>query len=106
LITGASTQITFVSPNATHDLFNISLSNTEYDIYSHSYLCYGTEQVRLIYLGQIVNKAKGSLLINDPCLQDGYVQNLSYNAIFSAYCVQNQYAPLPSLDKSATYSFM
>lgn len=84
----------------------MSLLNTEYDIYSYSYLCYGTTQLRLIYLGQIANKAKGSLLINDPCLQHGYVQNLNYTDIFSTPCAQNQYAPLPSLKESATYSFM
>ncbi|CAF3644356.1 unnamed protein product [Rotaria sp. Silwood1] len=103
---GASTQISFVSPNAINDRFNMNLFNTEYDIYSHSYLCYGTEQLRLIYLGQLVNNANGSLLINEPCLQNGYVQNLTYDKLFSTPCARDQYAPLPSLNKSSIFSFI
>jgi adenosinetriphosphatase len=106
LVTGASTQISFVAPNAAHDVYNLTLFDTEYDTYSHSYLCYGTEQLRLIYLGQLVNKANGSLSIDEPCLQDGFVQNLTYSDIFDTPCAQNQYAPLPDLNTSSTYSFM
>jgi hypothetical protein len=98
--------MSFVSPNATNDLFNMSLFDTEYDVYSHSYLCYGTEQLRLVYLGQIVNKANGSLSIDDPCLQNGFIQNLTYDAIFSTPCNRNQYTPLPDLNTSSTYTFM
>ncbi|CAF4437913.1 unnamed protein product, partial [Rotaria magnacalcarata] len=50
---GASTQISFISPNATNDRFDMTLFDTQYDLYSHSYLCYGTEQLRLLHLGQL-----------------------------------------------------
>jgi hypothetical protein len=106
LIAGASTQLSFVSPNATDDRFSMNLFDTEYDIYSHSYLCYGSEQTRLVYLAQIVNTANGSLPLIDPCLQEGYIQNLTYNEIFGTACARNQYAPLPDLNTSSTYSFM
>jgi len=106
LISGASTQLSFVSPNATDLLFNMTLFNTEYNVYSHSYLCYGTEQLRLIYLGQIVNQANGSEIVEDPCLQDGYIQNLTYTAIFDTPCARDKYAPSPTLNISSTYSFV
>ena len=97
--------MSFVSPNATNDRFDMNLFNTEYDIYSHSYLCYGTEQLRLIYLGQLVNKANGSTAIDEPCLQSGYIQYLNYSSIFDTPCARDQYAPLPDLNISSTYSF-
>jgi hypothetical protein len=84
----------------------MSLFDTDYDVYSHSYLCYGTEQFRLTYLAHIVNKANGTNLINDPCLQEGYTQSSNYSSIFSTPCAQNQYAPLPVLNISSEYSFM
>ncbi|CAF4029346.1 unnamed protein product [Rotaria sordida] len=103
---GASTQFSFIAPDAMHDRFSMNLFNTAYDIYSHSYLCYGTEQLRLIYLGQLVNNANESLIINEPCLQNGFVQNLTYDDIFSTPCARNQYAPLPSINKSSIFSFI
>jgi hypothetical protein len=106
LIVGASTQISFVSPNATNDRFDMNLFNTEYEVYSHSFLCYGAEQIRRIYVGQIVNKANGSLLLYDPCLQDGYIENLTYSYIFDTPCARDQYAPLPDLNTSSIFSFV
>jgi hypothetical protein len=84
----------------------MNLFGTEYDVYSHSYLCYGTERLRYIYLGQIVNEGNGSLILDDPCLQNGYIQNASYNEIFDTPCARGQYAPLPYIDTSSNFSFM
>lgn len=84
----------------------MNLFNTEYDVYSYSYLCYGTDQFRFIHLGQIVNKANGSEIFEDPCLQDGYIQNITYSDIFNTPCARNQYAPSPYLNTSSTYSIM
>ena len=103
---GASTQISFVAPNATSDLFSMNLFNTYYDLYSHSYLCYGIEQTRLIYLGQLVRRANGSAIIVDSCLQMNYVQNRTYNDIFGTPCARDQYAPPAGLNTSSVYSFV
>lgn len=80
----------------------MNLFNREYDVYSHSYLCYGGDQFRLTYLGDLVNKANGSSIIEDPCLQFGYNQNLTYDNIFSTACNQNQSVP-PSVNASSTF---
>ena len=73
----------------------MNLFNTNYDVYSHSYLCYGQEQTRLIYQGQLVQQANGAVLINDPCLQTGYSQTISYNVINNTACaiIQRYVAP-------------
>src|ERR1700722_2009459 len=88
---GASTQLSFIAPNATSELFTMNLFNTNYDVYSHSYLCYGQEQTRLVYQGQLVQQANGSTLINDPCLQTGYSQTISYNVINNTACAANRF---------------
>ena len=103
---GASTQISFIAPNATDDRFTLNLFDTDYDIYSHSYLCYGTEQMRFVYLGRLAHEVNGSLSIDDPCLQTGYVQNYTYNNLFGTPCARNQYASLPDLNPSTVFSFM
>ncbi|CAF0888067.1 unnamed protein product [Adineta steineri] len=103
---GASTQLSFISPDALYHRFNMSLFNTDYETYSHSYLCYGAEQFRYVYLGQMINAMNGSQLINDPCLQNGYTQNFTYNTIFSLPCVQNRSAPLPYINTSSTFTFI
>lgn len=106
VITGASTQLSFTSTNAEIDRFTMNLFNADYDVYSHSYLCYGTEQFRWVYLANLINQANGSTVTNDPCLQEGFVDDVSYDEIFGTPCVRDRYAPLPSLDTSLNYSFV
>jgi len=106
LIVGASTQISFVAQNATNDRFDMNLFNTQYEVYSHSFLCYGAEQIRRVYVGHLVNQANGSLLLDDPCLQDGYIENLTYSYIFDTPCARNQYEPLPDLNASSIFTFV
>ena len=84
----------------------MSLFNTQYDVYSHSYLCYGNEQFRLTYLANIVNKANGSNEIIDPCLQEGYTQRSNYSLIFSTPCARDRYAPSPTLNDTSEYTFV
>lgn len=84
----------------------MNLFNADYNVYSHSYLCYGTEQFRYVYLANLINKANGSEATNDPCLQDGFVDYISYDRIFGTPCARGQYAPLPGLNTSANYSIM
>ena len=106
VIIGASTQLSFTSKNAKMDWFTMNLFNADYSVYSHSYLCYGTEQIRWVYLANLVNQANGSAVTNDPCLQNGYVDDVSYDEIFGTPCARGPYAPLSSLNTSSTYSFV
>jgi hypothetical protein len=69
----------------------MNLFDTDYAVYSHSYLCYGQEQTRLIYLGQLVQQGNGTDSIDDPCLQSGYNQTISYSVINNTACAANRY---------------
>ena len=82
----------------------MNLFDTNYEVYSHSYLCYGTEQFRLVYLANLINRANGSNATNDPCLQEGYVDYVGYDEIFGTPCNKGQYALLPGVNAWSNYT--
>jgi hypothetical protein len=84
----------------------MNLFDTNYDVYSHSYLCYGHEQMRLLQLGQLIKQANGSDSIDDPCLQHGYTQNMTYDDLFGTACARGLHAPPADFDSSTTFSFV
>ena len=82
----------------------MNLFNTDYKVYSHSYLCFGQEQTRAIFQAQLVQGANGSVVINDPCLQPGYVQNLSLSTLINNACVQGGFVVPTNLTANTTIS--
>jgi adenosinetriphosphatase len=82
------------------------LFDTNYDVYSHSYLCYGHEQSRLVFLSHIVKETNETLSIDDPCLQSGYIQNMTYDELFSTACTPEQHALPVGFNKSEIFSFV
>ena len=105
---GASTQITFIAPNASKERFTMNLFNTTYDIYSYSHLCYGQEQIRYIYLYRKISNINSThWIIDDPCLQSGYVQNITYNKLMNKICVhQRSSKQIITVNTSQIFSFM
>jgi hypothetical protein len=84
----------------------MDLFTTIYDVYSHSYLCYGQEQTRLIYQGILVQQANGATLIDDPCLQSGYNQTMSYSTINNTACSIQQYVAPANFNSTTNVIFM
>lgn len=103
---GASTQMSFVSPEAVQENIMIPLFETSYPIYSYSYLCYGTEQLRLMYLSQLIRRSTKSSIVRDPCLQKGFNQTMTYDDIFSTACARGKYAPPTELSRSSTFTLV
>ena len=83
----------------------MNLFDTDYDVYSHSYLCYGQDQLRLIYQGQLVQQANGLILIDDPCLQSGYIQNISYSSISGTACAIGRLTTPTGVNSSSLITF-
>ncbi|CAF1187298.1 unnamed protein product [Adineta ricciae] len=98
---GASTQLSFIAPDATSEHYNLDLFGIDYDVYSHSYLCYGEEQARLVHQGQLVQEANESYSIDDPCLQYGYTEEKSYEDLFNTACARGKHAPSEGLNTGA-----
>jgi hypothetical protein len=105
ICTGASTQISFIASEAILEHYSLDLFDKNYDVYSHSYLCYGQEQTRLIYQGQMVQQANGQTLIADPCLQSDYNQTISYSVISQTACAINRYVAPASFNTTTNVTF-
>lgn len=102
---GASTQLSFHAPSALQDRYTMELFDQQYDLYSHSYLCYGIEQVRRVYLGSLIIRSAPSLTVQDPCLQRNYTQNRTYSDIFGTPCAKFLGEIPTSLDPTSTFTF-
>ncbi|XP_038638093.1 ectonucleoside triphosphate diphosphohydrolase 2-like [Scyliorhinus canicula] len=104
---GASTQITFVPTTEKaedhENEVNLRLYGQDYKVYTHSYLCYGRDQVMKRVFSKIIS-AKGykSDIIN-PCMPQGY--NISYpqEFIFSSWCTANESGPSYSPKQTVTF---
>lgn len=51
---GASTQITFTSSKAAQHSSKLKLYGTKYQLYTHSYLCYGKKEAERRFYAQLV----------------------------------------------------
>ncbi|XP_017515031.2 ectonucleoside triphosphate diphosphohydrolase 8 isoform X1 [Manis javanica] len=99
---GASTQITFVpggpildkSTQATFRLYG-----TEHSVYTHSYLCFGRDQVLGRLLAGLVQSSRAPV-IRHPCYHSGYRGSLAPAPLYESPCVH--IAASPDLTRNLT----
>ncbi|XP_058549388.1 ectonucleoside triphosphate diphosphohydrolase 8 isoform X2 [Neofelis nebulosa] len=92
---GASTQITFVPggpilDKSTQTTFR--LYGSEHSVYTHSYLCFGRDQMLSRLLAQLVQSSSGPL-VRHPCYHSGYWATLSPAALYESPCVHTAAPP-------------
>ncbi|KAM4624168.1 ectonucleoside triphosphate diphosphohydrolase 1 isoform 2-T5 [Polymixia lowei] len=90
---GASTQISFVSDHydGSESLSNsvtFRLYGNDYNLYTHSFLCYGKDQVLRLSLAQ--QTKSGPSTITDPCFHTGYSESRYYAALYDSPCVSER----------------
>ncbi|XP_050967800.1 ectonucleoside triphosphate diphosphohydrolase 8 [Labeo rohita] len=87
---GSSTQIAFTPKEPVKNpdsSFNLQLYGYKYELYTHSYLCYGQDQA-LRQLQVYLHKTAGSSsVISHPCYHVGYSLNLTLNDLYNSPCV-------------------
>ncbi|EDQ86543.1 uncharacterized protein MONBRDRAFT_28117 [Monosiga brevicollis MX1] len=107
---GASTQITFQVPAATHleasDRFDMTLFGLDDVLYTHSYLCFGVNAARDRLTAQTIVAERGgvipqnnTIVIPDPCRPIGTYHGYTWaeiDALRSSYCTEQ--FPLEGLD--------
>ncbi|XP_005097515.1 ectonucleoside triphosphate diphosphohydrolase 2 [Aplysia californica] len=88
---GASTQITFMPLKGTTmpEGFGrvLQLYGTNYTVYTHSYLCYGVQQVTNRILAALFQEHVNETQIEHPCLPSGFNTTKTYKEITASPCV-------------------
>ncbi|CAF1598217.1 unnamed protein product [Rotaria sp. Silwood1] len=104
---GASTQITFTYKHNISDepvpaeyITNITLFNTVYSPYAHSYLCWGKSEAFRRYRARLLNSALNidpknissstPFLIHDPCFPRGLNDSTTPASLFRSPCTANE----------------
>ncbi|XP_072413404.1 ectonucleoside triphosphate diphosphohydrolase 1 isoform X3 [Chiloscyllium punctatum] len=106
---GASTQITFVPGEkieSEESALKMRLYGKSYNIYTHSYLCYGKDQALKLLLEKLDNgqgdKAVGRRsrispeitdngTILNPCFNKGYIRTINVTELFNSPCTSAQH---------------
>uniref|UniRef100_A0A3Q3X7J5 Ectonucleoside triphosphate diphosphohydrolase 1 n=1 Tax=Mola mola TaxID=94237 RepID=A0A3Q3X7J5_MOLML len=87
---GASTQISFVSDKyngseSPSNSVNFRLYGNDYNLYTHSFLCYGKDQALL--MTQAKQTQSVPEMLNDPCFNPGYTAIKNYSKIYDSPCL-------------------
>ncbi|KAM6951410.1 ectonucleoside triphosphate diphosphohydrolase 1 [Aplochiton taeniatus] len=88
---GASTQISFVANEAAESPDNsvtFRLYGNDYNLYTHSFLCYGKDQALRLALAH-QNEVSTSV-VEDPCFHPGYRVLKTYSELYNSPCVSDR----------------
>ncbi|KYO27106.1 ectonucleoside triphosphate diphosphohydrolase 1 isoform X2 [Alligator mississippiensis] len=89
---GASTQITFVpeqeQSESQENSLHFRLYGKSYNVYTHSFLCYGKDQALRMKLVRDLQNAETARL-QDPCFHTGYERNVSIRDLYASPCTAN-----------------
>uniref|UniRef100_A0A4W3JMB7 Ectonucleoside triphosphate diphosphohydrolase 2 n=1 Tax=Callorhinchus milii TaxID=7868 RepID=A0A4W3JMB7_CALMI len=89
---GASTQLTFETTKSMENpnsLMVLKLYEHEYKVYTHSYLCYGRDQVMKKVMFQMMKQQFGPQVMN-PCMPTGYQTNRTLGFIYNSPCIKEE----------------
>ncbi|XP_029920740.1 ectonucleoside triphosphate diphosphohydrolase 2-like [Myripristis murdjan] len=90
---GASTQITFVTTEEVEDerdMMKLRLYGQEYSLYTHSFLCYGRDQVLKRLLAHMVKSQGHTGTVTHPCFPVGHSVTMTLNNVFNSPCTAEQ----------------
>ncbi|XP_058300770.1 ectonucleoside triphosphate diphosphohydrolase 8 [Hylobates moloch] len=99
---GASTQITFVPGGPILDKStqaDFRLYGSDYSVYTHSYLCFGRDQILSRLLVGLV-QSRPAALLRHPCYLSGYQTTLALAPLYESPCVHT--TPPLSLSQNLT----
>uniref|UniRef100_A0A8C5X5L3 ENTP8 diphosphohydrolase n=1 Tax=Malurus cyaneus samueli TaxID=2593467 RepID=A0A8C5X5L3_9PASS len=102
---GASTQITFVpkgsvmSQNKSPEL---TLYGYSYNIYTHSYLCYGQNEMLKRLAKELIVESFPSTRVQHPCYPKGYNETVSVSSFRASPCTDGSDPRLPRGDINVT----
>ncbi|XP_074546627.1 ectonucleoside triphosphate diphosphohydrolase 2-like [Halichoeres trimaculatus] len=86
---GASTQITFATQEEVEDkqdMMKLQLYGQEYSLYTHSFLCYGRDQVLKRLLAHILKSQGYSGSVTHPCYPADHSRTVKLDSILNSPC--------------------
>ncbi|NWX67017.1 ENTP8 diphosphohydrolase, partial [Promerops cafer] len=101
---GASTQITFMPEGSVlsqNEASEFTLYGYSYNIYTHSYLCYGQDEM-LKRLAKELFVSSPSTRVHHPCYPKGYNETVSLSSFRASPCAGGSDPRLPLGDSSVT----
>ncbi|XP_061563732.1 ectonucleoside triphosphate diphosphohydrolase 1 isoform X1 [Cololabis saira] len=90
---GASTQISFVpdgydGSESPDNSVTFRLYGNDYNLYTHSFLCYGKDQALRLALAH--QTQSGQATISDPCFHTDFSETKNYTDVFDSPCVSER----------------
>ncbi|MBZ3884856.1 Tectonic-3 [Sciurus carolinensis] len=97
---GASTQIAFVNEKYTlaspENFLSFRLYGKHYDVYTHSFLCYGKDQALWQKLAKDIQASVSSDgTLSDPCFHSGYEKVVNVSDLYKTPCTKRFERTLP-----------
>ncbi|XP_032636049.1 ectonucleoside triphosphate diphosphohydrolase 2 [Chelonoidis abingdonii] len=106
---GASTQITFETQKPIEDPRNevtLRLYGQTYKVYTHSFLCYGRDQILRRMLSKVMKADGYKTNVSNPCWPKGYQRNFKLQDVYDSPCTAvekpDSYDPQRSIDMSGS----
>ncbi|XP_056627541.1 ectonucleoside triphosphate diphosphohydrolase 1 [Triplophysa dalaica] len=92
---GASTQITFIPKQeieSQDNAIDFRLYGNDYHLYTHSFLCFGKDQVLRLSLAEKFHSTldKTNSTLSDPCFHPGYSSSKKYMDVFDTPCIKEK----------------
>ncbi|KAI2655566.1 Ectonucleoside triphosphate diphosphohydrolase 3 [Labeo rohita] len=88
---GASTQIAFATSDEAkgEDIIKVSLYGYEYNIYTHSFLCYGKNEAEKRVWAKLAKQTTNWAIVKHPCYPSGYNISMLAQDVFGSECTKN-----------------
>ncbi|XP_044848426.1 ectonucleoside triphosphate diphosphohydrolase 2 isoform X2 [Mauremys mutica] len=106
---GASTQITFETQEPIEDPQNgmtLRLYGQTYTVYTHSFLCYGRDQILSRMLSKVMKADGYKTNMSNPCWPKGYQRNFKLQDVYDSPCTAaekpDSYDPQRTIDMSGS----
>ncbi|NP_001001252.1 ectonucleoside triphosphate diphosphohydrolase 2 [Xenopus tropicalis] len=90
---GASTQITFETADKIEnpeDEVTLRLYGQSYRVYTHSFLCYGRDQVLMRIFSKVIMSQGYKAKVDNPCWPTGYSETMPLSSVYESPCTANE----------------
>uniref|UniRef100_A0A8B9J2Q2 Ectonucleoside triphosphate diphosphohydrolase 3 n=1 Tax=Amazona collaria TaxID=241587 RepID=A0A8B9J2Q2_9PSIT len=89
---GASTQISFIPEDSQENLnstLQVKLYGYSYNVYTHSFQCYGRDEAEKRLLASLLQKSNMSSNVDNPCYPHNYTTTFTMKHLSGSLCTQS-----------------